>query len=74
MCEWTQREYSCGHFRFIAARWCMDYTTTHKRCPPEITHCEWVRDLCGDCKSKEQPPVAWEYMIKRQTKRAVASF
>lgn len=29
--------------------------------------------LCGDCKAKNQPPVAWEAMIKRHNKRAVAS-
>ncbi|KAK3290307.1 uncharacterized protein B0H64DRAFT_447371 [Chaetomium fimeti] len=74
MCNFIQREYSCGHFRFIASRWCDVYTITHKRCKPDITHFEYVAMLlCGDCKAKNQPPCAWESMIKRHNKRAVAS-
>lgn len=41
MCDYTQREYSCGHFRWIASRWCRDYTLTHKRCQPNVTHFEY---------------------------------
>jgi hypothetical protein len=28
MCDYTQREYSYGHFRWIASKWCRDYTIT----------------------------------------------
>jgi hypothetical protein len=41
MCDYTQREYSCGHFRWIASKWCRDYTITHKRCQPNVTHFEY---------------------------------
>jgi len=41
MCDYTQREYSCGHFRWIASKWCKDYTLTHKRCQPNVTHFEY---------------------------------
>jgi hypothetical protein len=40
MCNYIQREYGCRHYRYIASKWCKSYTTTHKRCPPEITHYE----------------------------------
>ncbi|KAK0736781.1 hypothetical protein B0T21DRAFT_411926 [Apiosordaria backusii] len=65
MCDFTQREYSCGHFRWIASKWCRDYTLTHKRCQPNVTHFEYrAEELCGECKPKTYPP--WENMIKRQ--------
>ncbi|KAB5511141.1 hypothetical protein GE09DRAFT_1165685 [Coniochaeta sp. 2T2.1] len=41
MCDFPQREYSCGHFRWIASRWCRDYTLTHKRCQPNVNHFEY---------------------------------
>ena len=48
MCDYTQREYSCGHFRWIASKWCREYTTTHKRCQPNVTHFEYrAEELCG---------------------------
>lgn len=48
MCEFTQREYSCGHFKFIAARWCNLYKRTHRRCQPDIAHFEYRADeICG---------------------------
>lgn len=48
MCDYTQREYECGHFRWIASKWCKDYTITHKRCQPNITHFEYRDDeRCG---------------------------
>lgn len=48
MCDYTQREYSCGHFRWIASKWCRDYTITHKRCQPNVTHFEYrAEELCG---------------------------
>ncbi|KAK0738029.1 hypothetical protein B0T18DRAFT_440926 [Schizothecium vesticola] len=69
MCDYTQREYSCGHFRWIASKWCRDYTMTHKRCEPNVTHFEFKsKEPCGECKPKEYP--AWENMIKRSSKQA----
>lgn len=48
MCDYTQREYSCGHFRWIASKWCRDYTMTHKRCEPNVTHFEYKsKEPCG---------------------------
>ncbi|KAK0646323.1 hypothetical protein B0T16DRAFT_429189 [Cercophora newfieldiana] len=68
MCNFTQREYSCGHFRWIASEWCKNYTLTHKRCHPNVTHFEYkhvqCEELCGDCKPKIYP--AWENMIRRR--------
>ncbi|KAK4119944.1 hypothetical protein N657DRAFT_580798 [Parathielavia appendiculata] len=64
MCDYIQREYSCGHFRWIASKWCRDYTTTHKRCQPNIAYFEdKAEELCGECMPREDCP--WEYMIKR---------
>ncbi|KAK3364335.1 hypothetical protein B0T25DRAFT_61273 [Lasiosphaeria hispida] len=61
-----QREYSCGHFRWIVSEWCKVYTTTHKRCRPNVTHFDHREELCGECKPKPYPP--WEHMIKRPNK------
>ncbi|KAK3348590.1 hypothetical protein B0T25DRAFT_226104 [Lasiosphaeria hispida] len=73
MCDYTQREYSCGHFRWIASKWCRDYTLTHKRCQPNVTHFEFrSEELCGECKPKTYPP--WENMIKRSNKEQTFSF
>ncbi|KAK3687911.1 hypothetical protein B0T22DRAFT_141069 [Podospora appendiculata] len=64
MCEFTQREYSCGHFRWVASQWCREYRTTHKRCEPNVTHFKYRgEERCGNC--KPEAPVAWEGMIKR---------
>ncbi|KAJ4298371.1 hypothetical protein N0V88_003401 [Collariella sp. IMI 366227] len=71
MCDYIQREYSCQHFRWIASKWCRIYTITHKRCPPNITHYECVLNMCGNCKSKNEPPVPWEAMIRRPGQREV---
>ncbi|CAK7202886.1 hypothetical protein SEUCBS139899_005613 [Sporothrix eucalyptigena] len=66
MCEFTQREYSCGHFKFIAARWCNLYKRTHRRCPPEIAHFEFRADeICGQCRPQEVP--AWQHLIRTNT-------
>ncbi|KAM7190857.1 hypothetical protein V8F20_009541 [Naviculisporaceae sp. PSN 640] len=68
MCDYTQREYSCGHFRWIASKWCRDYTITHKRCQPNVTSFEYRgEEQCGECKPKPLPP--WESMIKRSSKQ-----
>ncbi|OAA57969.1 hypothetical protein SPI_06854 [Niveomyces insectorum RCEF 264] len=62
MCEFTQREYGCGHFKFIAARWCNVYKRTHRRCQPDITHFEYRADeICGQCRPQEIPP--WRHLI-----------
>lgn len=67
MCDYTQREYQCGHYRWIAALWCRDYTRTHRRCQPNVTHFEYRADeLCSQCRPKQHIP--WENMIKRPTK------
>ncbi|KAK4040397.1 hypothetical protein C8A01DRAFT_15732 [Parachaetomium inaequale] len=72
MCNYIQREYHCGHHRFIASTWCDVYTMTHKRCPPDITLFEYAAKLlCGDCKAKTLPPVPWEALIKRHNKHAI---
>ncbi|KAK0655036.1 hypothetical protein B0T16DRAFT_450780 [Cercophora newfieldiana] len=70
MCNFTQREYSCGHYRWIASQWCREYTLTHKRCQPDVTDWEYKAEvICGECKAKARalhgPYVAWEGMIKR---------
>ncbi|KAK3938268.1 hypothetical protein QBC46DRAFT_265721, partial [Diplogelasinospora grovesii] len=47
------REYSCGHFRWIASKWCKEYTITHRRCEPNVTHFECrAEEVCGECKPK----------------------
>ncbi|KAK3689223.1 hypothetical protein B0T22DRAFT_376861, partial [Podospora appendiculata] len=62
-----QREYSCGHFRWIASKWCREYTITHKRCQPNVTHFEYCGGaLCGEC--QPTPEVRWEGMIQRSNK------
>ncbi|KAK3336982.1 hypothetical protein B0T19DRAFT_349083, partial [Cercophora scortea] len=58
-----QREYSCGHFRWVASKWCREYAITHKRCQPNVTDFEDRAEVCGECKPK--PPIPWENMIKR---------
>ncbi|KAK4224354.1 hypothetical protein QBC38DRAFT_371210 [Podospora fimiseda] len=73
MCKFIQRQYSCRHLRFIAASWCVDYTVTHIRCPPNVAHFESVEDICGDCKLKMAPPAPWEHMIKRKNKQEGSS-
>jgi len=68
MCDYTQREYACGHFRWIASRWCRDYTLTHRRCEPNVNHFEYrAGQPCGECRPKEFTP--WESMIKRPNKQ-----
>lgn len=63
MCEFTQREYSCGHFRFIAARWCNLYKISHRRCHPDVTHFEFRQhEICGICQPYEMP--AWFHAVK----------
>ncbi|KAI3557374.1 hypothetical protein CABS03_11959 [Colletotrichum abscissum] len=48
MCNYTQREFHCGHVRWIVSRWCPVYTRTQRRCPPCVTHFEYRGDeVCG---------------------------
>ncbi|KAK4451311.1 hypothetical protein QBC34DRAFT_59683 [Podospora aff. communis PSN243] len=74
MCNYTQREYSCGHFRWVASRWCLEYSLTHKRCKPNVTHFEFRDDsICGECRPQWQwGPCPWESMIKRVTQKHTA--
>ncbi|KAK4186329.1 hypothetical protein QBC35DRAFT_387461 [Podospora australis] len=65
MCDFIQREDSCGHFRFIASKWCKDYTISQRRCEPNMAHFESVEALCGDCRHKVAPKCPWEGMINR---------
>ncbi|EKD12021.1 hypothetical protein MBM_09805 [Drepanopeziza brunnea f. sp. 'multigermtubi' MB_m1] len=43
MCEYTQVEYRCGHVRYTVRAWCIDYETTHKRCPPCVVAVQYRR-------------------------------
>ncbi|KAI3551966.1 hypothetical protein CSPX01_00642 [Colletotrichum filicis] len=64
MCNYTEREFHCGHFRWIVSEWCPVYRKTHRRCRLHITHREYRGDkVCGKC--KPCTPVVWESMIKR---------
>ncbi|KAK3353864.1 hypothetical protein B0T25DRAFT_456072 [Lasiosphaeria hispida] len=72
MADRRQREYSCRHFRWIASKWCKEYTLTHKRCQPNqfprYTNIPWrAEEVCGECKPKDYIP--WENMIRRSTRR-----
>ncbi|KAI0099149.1 hypothetical protein GGR51DRAFT_536375 [Nemania sp. FL0031] len=44
MCDYTQVEYNCQHFRFVVLRWCPKYERTYKPCPPNVTHLEVRND------------------------------
>jgi len=37
----SQREYGCGHYKYIAAEWCDLYTQTHRRCALNVTYFEY---------------------------------
>ncbi|WDK22008.1 hypothetical protein CGRA01v4_13298 [Colletotrichum graminicola] len=64
MCNYTQREFSCNHVRWIVSRWCPLYARTQRRCPPHVTHCEYRgNEVCGEC--KPSAPIVWESMIRR---------
>ncbi|KAK3394973.1 hypothetical protein B0H63DRAFT_499225 [Podospora didyma] len=67
------REYSCGHFRWIASKWCPSYRITHRRCQPDVTHFEYrADDVVGECQPKTYPP--WENMIRRNNKQWTSAF
>ncbi|KAI0550168.1 hypothetical protein F4679DRAFT_573154 [Xylaria curta] len=64
MCDYTQIEYNCQHFRFVVSRWCPKYERTYKPCAPNVTRLEVRNDeLCSNCRPRSLP--AWEHMIKR---------
>ncbi|KAK3367343.1 hypothetical protein B0T24DRAFT_682477 [Lasiosphaeria ovina] len=65
MCDFTQIEYACGHFRWIASLWCSKYRQTHERCEPNVVHFDTRENECGDCLSKNRAPVPWEDLITR---------
>ncbi|KAK4182313.1 hypothetical protein QBC35DRAFT_396204, partial [Podospora australis] len=41
------REYKCGHFRWIAYKWCNLYEYQDKRCEPDIMKFETALQSCG---------------------------
>ncbi|KAL8403174.1 hypothetical protein RB594_008438 [Gaeumannomyces avenae] len=65
MCEWTDRQYSCGHHRVIAAMWCSKFIRIQLRCqPPQVKNREYrPEEICSDCAKMHREPVAWEFMI-----------
>ncbi|CRJ87207.1 hypothetical protein D7B24_002865 [Verticillium nonalfalfae] len=64
MCDWIQREFHCGHFRWIVSRWCPEYLRTQLRCPLSVSHYEYRGDeQCSHCKPRQTQP--WEKMIRR---------
>ena len=36
-----QREFSCGHYRWIASQWCWKYSRYCRRCKPNVTDFEF---------------------------------
>ncbi|KAK0612402.1 hypothetical protein B0T17DRAFT_499489 [Bombardia bombarda] len=63
MCEYTQREYDCGHFRWVASKWCKVYSATSRCNQREITSFQKKLQECGECRTRRQPPMPWEDMI-----------
>ncbi|KAI1343670.1 hypothetical protein F5Y15DRAFT_172949 [Xylariaceae sp. FL0016] len=64
MCDYSQIEYCCQHFRFVVLSWCKRYERTNKPCVPNVTHLEIRHDeMCSDCRPLEATP--WEHMIRR---------
>ncbi|KAL8343506.1 hypothetical protein RB598_004722 [Gaeumannomyces tritici] len=64
MCEWTDREYYCGHHRIIAAMWCSKFIRTQLRCQPHVENREYrPHEICSDCQKGSREPVPWDHMI-----------
>ncbi|KAK0725702.1 hypothetical protein B0H67DRAFT_482377, partial [Lasiosphaeris hirsuta] len=64
-CHCDQREYSCGHFKWLATEHCPEYRERqNKKCPPNITAFEDRTDICGECKPKTQFPWIAGFMGK----------
>ncbi|KAF1834366.1 hypothetical protein BDW02DRAFT_498509 [Decorospora gaudefroyi] len=48
MCDYTQVQYKCNHFRYVVKAWCTKYQQTHIRCPPNLTAVEYrLGENCG---------------------------
>ncbi|KAK3337475.1 hypothetical protein B0T19DRAFT_74598 [Cercophora scortea] len=72
MCDFTQREYSCGHLRWLASKHCSEFKVKRKRCPPNITDFEErPNDICGECKPKKHPEGMIAFVNKMESKRRV---
>ncbi|KAH7377168.1 hypothetical protein B0T11DRAFT_219988 [Plectosphaerella cucumerina] len=70
MCDYIQREFHCGHFRWIVARWCSVYLKTEMRCPLSVAHYEYRGDeQCSHCKPRVIQP--WDHLIQRNNKQTV---
>ncbi|GAB1311959.1 ShKT domain-containing protein [Madurella fahalii] len=63
MCEYTQREYSCGHFR--------QYKSNETRCSrlPDITAFKDRDMICGECRA-QQNPLQWALVFRRRLSAA----
>ncbi|KAL1835923.1 hypothetical protein VTJ49DRAFT_5864 [Mycothermus thermophilus] len=59
MCTYTQREYSCGHFRWIATAHCSQFKWNVpqllSKCDPDITGFQDRDFICGECKWRLEP-------------------
>ncbi|KAH7628431.1 hypothetical protein B0T09DRAFT_343796 [Sordaria sp. MPI-SDFR-AT-0083] len=66
MCNYTQREYSCGHIRWLASKHCADYKERRKKCQPTIMDFEErPQTVCGNCRQpSEQSPSMTAFMRK----------
>ncbi|KAL8396653.1 hypothetical protein RB594_003641 [Gaeumannomyces avenae] len=55
MCEWTDRQYSCGHHRVIAAMWCSKFIRIQLRCqPPQVENREYrPEEICTELEDKK---------------------
>ncbi|KAK6612185.1 hypothetical protein H4I96_01398 [Botrytis cinerea] len=84
MCDYTQVEFRCGHVRYTVRAWCINYETTHRRCPPNVVAVEFrlgESEMCGymiyptlankslgDCKHVGEMP-EWYSRITKKTAR-----
>ncbi|KAF7934383.1 hypothetical protein BELL_0036g00150 [Botrytis elliptica] len=71
MCDYTQVEFRCGHVRYTVRAWCINYETTHRRCPPNVVAVEFrlgESEMCGDCKHVGEMP-EWYSRITKNTAR-----
>ncbi|KAI1358804.1 hypothetical protein F5Y08DRAFT_345333 [Xylaria arbuscula] len=70
MCDYTQVEYNCQHFRFVVLRWCPRYERTYKPCAPNVTHLE-VRGLSATVSAamgRYHPQRPWPHAMRLNTK------
>ncbi|KAI0484560.1 hypothetical protein GGR56DRAFT_614376 [Xylariaceae sp. FL0804] len=59
MCDYTQIEYCCQHFRFLVQSWCSKYERTNKPCAPNVTHLEIRNNEICCMLTQTQPPKLW---------------